>query len=387
MRILQLITQNQLRGAEVFSAQLSEQLASRGHEVVLAYLLGDSGPLTTRPEVRQVGLGGTVASRMPFSLVVWRNLSRVIGEFDPDIIQANGSETFKYAALLRLVDRSRPIVYRNISVMSMWAGSGLKRRIVGAALRRMSHVASVSKVGERDLIEGFGLRPEQVSVLPIGVVVPRDVSQQEREAARASVRREVGVAAEAPLVIHVGSLSPEKNHKELIEAFARVVAEVPGALLLLVGDGPLRRHVEAAVADAGLSGRVILTGAIPDAFRVIASADVLALPSLREGMPGVILEAGVAGIPVVAYDVGGVGEVVESGVTGFIVKCRDVEGLASALIRVLTEPMTRKRLGDEARRMVAREFGLTPVAGSFEALYAGVLANSETARPRIGKGK
>ncbi len=236
MKILQLITRNQLRGAEVFAAQLSDHLAGRGHQVVLAAIEGGDHVLPAQPEVRQVSLGGQSGSTL-IDPTVWRNLRRLLRELDPDVVQANGSESWKYALLLRLTHPHLPVVYRNISVMSMWAGSGLKRHVVGAALRRMSHIASVTKVGEKDLIKGFGVRPDRVSVLPIGVAVPPPLSETERDLMRRSLRERFGLPPDCPLVIHVGSFTAEKNHRELLKAFARVVEDVPAARLILVGEG------------------------------------------------------------------------------------------------------------------------------------------------------
>lgn len=369
MRILQLITQNQLRGAEVFAAQLSDALVERGHEVILAAAQGNEQVLSVGPRVRYVALGGTQGGRLPLSRSVRRNLRRLLYEFDPDIVQANGSETLKYAALLKR-RKSRPaVVYRNISVMSMWSGSGVKRRVVAAALKRMDHVASVTKVGERDLVEGFGLPPDRVSVIPIGVPIPPALAEEERQAMRRGTRSEFGLPPECPLVVHVGSFTPEKNHKELIEAFAHVVAGVPEARLLLVGDGPLRVAAEGQVEAVGLGSAVTFAGAVADAARVIAAADVLALPSLREGLPGVILEAGAARVPTVAYDVGGVGEVVEDGVTGLLVAKGDVAGMAAGLVQLVSKADQREALGHPAREHVAAGFGLGAVVERFESLY------------------
>lgn len=373
MRILQLITQNQLRGAEVFAAQLSDHLAGRGHEVVLAAIEGGDHVLPTGPEVRQISLDSGHSGSAPIDPGAWRNLRRLLREFNPDVVQANGSETWKYAVLMRLMDPRRPVVYRNISVMSMWAGSGLKRRVVGAALRRMSHVASVTKVGEKDLIEGFGVRPERVSVLPIGVAVPPRSSGAERDLMRRSLRERFGLPPDCPLAIHVGSFTPEKNHRDLLQAFAQVVVDVPTARLLLVGDGPLRPEIEGAVAALSLGDKVVLAGTLPDAARVTAAADVLALPSLREGLPGVILEAGVAGVPVVAYDVGGVAEVVEDGVSGIVVPMGDVAGLAAGLTRLLRDDRLREALGAEARTRLTADFSLARVADGFERLYVSLM--------------
>jgi len=357
-------------------------LAERGHKVVLAYIQGRETALSTKPDVRQVYLGGPSAARCPISLKVRRNLRRLIKEFDPDIVQANGSETLKYGALLRLTDHSRPVIYRNISVMSMWAGSGVKRRMVGAALRRMSHVASVTKVGEADLVRGFGLSRDRVSVLPIGVPIAADESPGDRGMLRDSVRARFGLPAECPLVVHVGSFTPEKNHAGLVEAFSLAAREVPDARLLLIGEGPLKPQTENLVSSRGLTSNVVGAGTVPEAAAVIAGADLLALPSLREGLPGVILEAGAAAVPSVAYDVGGVGEVVEHEKTGLLVRLGDERGFAESLVRVLRDPALRSRLGEEARAVVRRDFSLDRVADSFEALYASILSGGGSDRRR-----
>lgn len=377
MRILQLIARSQMRGAEVFAGQLSDRLAERGHQVVLAYLLGCQRALPTRPDVRQAALGGDRYDRLPVSPTVWRNLRRLLKAFGPDIVQANGSETLKYAALLRLVDSSQPIIYRNISVMSMWAGAGVKRRLVKKALRHMTHVASVTKVGGKDLIEGFGLPEDRVSVLPIGVAVPPEISPQQREVDRAAVRQELGLPGDCPLVVHVGSFAPEKNHRELIDAFRRVVARVPTARLLLVGDGPIREQTTAEIGRWDLIANVTFAGVVPDAPRLISAADVMALPSLREGLPGVVLEAGVARVPTAAYDVGGVTEVIEDGVNGIVVPQGDVAGLASALVLLLSDATLRERLGSEARRTMSEKYELEQVVSLFEALYARVAGHPQ----------
>ncbi len=370
MRILQLITQTQLRGAEVFAAQLSDALATRGHEVVLAALRDGHQTLSTLPQVRQVVLGGGgSASRLPISPSVWRSLCRLVKDFRPDVVQANGSETLKYAALLRLRYPWVRAIYRNISIMSMWSDSGLKRHLVGAALRRMDHVASVTQVGKGDLVNGFGVAEDRVSVIPIGVHVPAELSPEERDQVRESVRRRFGLPDGCPLVTHVGSFTAEKNHRELLQAFASAVREIPSSRLLLVGDGPLRPQIESMVRDSGLEGSVVLAGVVPDAAGVMAGADVLALPSLREGLPGVILEAAVAGVPAVAYRVGGVPEVVEDGVTGLVVALGDVQALGQGMVRLLGNPPDAHNLGAAARSLVATQYALFEVGVGFETVY------------------
>jgi L-malate glycosyltransferase len=383
MRILQLITRNQLRGAEVFAAQLSDQLAERGHQVVLAFLFGDEEVLSTRPDVRQVGLGGDPFARFPVSLRAWTRLRRLVSEFRPDIVQANGADTWKYAALLRARGPYPPVIYRNISVVSMWVQSGAKRWIAGAALRRMSHIASVSEAGKRDLIEHFSLLDERISVLPVGVAIPPRASEADLASLRQSVRQDFGLPVDCPLVVHVGSFTPEKNHGDLLKAFSRVSAEISGARLLLVGGGPLRAEIEASARLAGLRRLVRFAGPRPDAAALIAGADLLALCSFREGLPGVILEAAAVGIPSISYKVGGVSEAVEHDVAGLLIEQGDWVGFAATVARALKDRSLCERLGAEVRRRVAESYALGTVTGQFERMYRSVLGHVSLAQPRL----
>lgn len=116
---------------------------------------------------------------------------------------------------------------------------------------------------------------------------------------RAAVRSELGIGADVPVVVHVGRLAPQKNHAFLLEAFAELLRLEPRARLLLVGEGELGGEVRSRVAGLGLGDSVRLLGVRPDVPRILSAADVLALPSLYEGMPNVVVEAQAAGLPCV----------------------------------------------------------------------------------------
>jgi glycosyltransferase involved in cell wall biosynthesis len=116
----------------------------------------------------------------------------------------------------------------------------------------------------------------------------------------ARVRRELGIASDAPLVLHVGNFTPAKNHAGLVPIARALRAERPDAVVVLVGDGALRAPVEAGVAAAGLASAFRFAGARDDVPRLLRAADVLVLPSSWEGLPGVVLEALASGLPVVA---------------------------------------------------------------------------------------
>ena len=119
MRLLQLVTRRQHRGAEVFAAQLSDGLARRGHDVTLVGLYPAPVHPVTPVAARSHDLGGRSDRPLSYDLVV--KLNELIDRLNPDVVQANGSSTLKYASLAKTVSRGRwPLVYRNIGIASDW---------------------------------------------------------------------------------------------------------------------------------------------------------------------------------------------------------------------------------------------------------------------------
>jgi len=179
---------------------------------------------------------------------------------------------------------------------------------------------------------------------------------------RAAARRRLGLPAEAPVVAAVGALGPEKCVGDAVAACARLA----GAHLLVAGDGPERAALERRAA-ALAPGRVHFAGTLPGPADALAAADVVVLASRTEGMPGVLVEAGLSGRPVVATAVGGVPEIVRDGETGVLVPPGDVAALADGLARALA---SRDRLGGAARRRCLAAFEIGPVADRWAALAA-----------------
>lgn len=393
LRIAQVVTRRQLRGAEVFAGQLAQDLAARGHAVVLAALYGPGEP-PLEPEGVEItdltrGLGshrsrglspGLVGSTAAF-LRTWR----------PDVIQANGSDTLKYLVLARLLARSRtPLVYRNISLASAWLRGPAHRSWNRWLARRVEAVAAVSAASARDYREVHRLPPERIETIPIGTPVPERVDREGARRRLTEVRAEHagdhpaeppgGLPAGGPgtleagalrgqVLLHAGSFTPEKDHAGLLRAFARVAERHPEARLVLAGDGPLRGEVEALAGSLGLGGRVLFLGARSDLAEWMAGADLLVLSSRIEGVPGVVLEAAARGLPVVATAVGSVPDAVGDGTTGLLVPPGDPEALAGALERLLADGELRSRMGAAGREHVRKHFALDGIVTRFEELY------------------
>lgn len=357
MRILQLIQKQQLRGVEVFTAQLCRHLQAMGHEVLLVSLVaGDSVlPFEGRTEV----LGANL-HRKWWDVAGWKRLAKLIQSFQPDIVQANAADTLKYAVLSKLLFRwKQPLLYRNASVMSRYTPSFFSKTLTRVLLQQVDHVLSVSRVSAADQHRSFGIAQHKVSVLPIGV--------EPKEARTDLFREQPGFH-----LVHVGGFTFEKNHAGLIRIFQRVYEQLPEARLWLVGDGPLRNVTEQQVHQLGLQHMVTFAGNRTNAVDYIASADVLLLPSIMEGLPAVILEAFYYETPVVAYGVGAIPEALQE-TTGWLVPVGDEQGMAGQVldIRNLSNELLQQRT-TQAQKLVKDSYLNPVVAKRFADFYQSV---------------
>ena len=179
-------------------------------------------------------------------------------------------------------------------------------------------------------------------------------------------------------IVSVGRLAPMKGFAVLLEA----LAEVDGARLTLVGDGPERAALEATARRLGLDGRVRFTGALGagGVTDLLREADVFCLPSFAEGVPVVLMEAMAARLPVVATTIMGIPELVADGVAGRLVPPGRAAPLASALRELVADPAARARMGAAGRAAIEAGFDVDCSAEQLARLLGGVPAPA--ARPR-----
>ena len=183
-----------------------------------------------------------------------------------------------------------------------------------------------------------------------------------------------GVDAEAPLALAVGRLIAQKDHATLLRAFARVRAEVPEARLAILGAGPLEAETRRLVAELDLGDAVLLPGRT-DIRDWLERADVFVHTSRWEGFGIVLLEAMLAGLPVVATRVSAVPEVVADGDTGVLLEPGDVDGLAAALQALLADRERARALGDAGKRRAREQFSVARMAERTQAVYDEVLSD------------
>jgi glycosyltransferase involved in cell wall biosynthesis len=188
---------------------------------------------------------------------------------------------------------------------------------------------------------------------------------------RAELRRARGLHLEAPVILFVGRLAPEKQLPSLVEAFAKVRGRRPEAHLVLVGDGPLRSDLEIMARDRGLQENIHFAGAIPsvDVSAWLQCADIFALVSSLEGFPCSLVEAMSVGLPAVVSDISANLQLVEDGVHGCVVPCQDQESIAQALVRLIDQPCLRSAYGRAARQRVVARYSTLQVRSHYEHLF------------------
>jgi glycosyltransferase involved in cell wall biosynthesis len=248
-------------------------------------------------------------------------------------------------------------------------------RVLGSLTTR---IIAVSEQVKRDLVDYRVANPDKISVIPLGFELQPFLDSANQ---RGSFRRELGVSNGAPLVGIVGRIFPIKNHRLFLNAAARVAAEEKAARFVVVGDGALRQQMEEHANGLGIADRVIFTGWRRDLPRIYADLDVLVVSSNNEGTPVSAIEAMASGCPVVATRVGGLPDLIEDGETGCLVPQRDADALATAVLRLLRDRATARRIGQAARAKVAERFTTERLVADIERLYTDLLSEKNIALP------
>lgn len=190
---------------------------------------------------------------------------------------------------------------------------------------------------------------------------------------------------EARGIVFVGRLVPEKGLAWVLPGLRGILQSLPGARLVVVGEGPLRGELEQRVTALGLRASVEFVGHVPSERvpSLLQQAAVVVIPSLSEGFGLVALEAALVGRPVVASRVGGLPEVVLHAETGLLVRPGDVEGFAAAVRFLLEHPAEAERIGRAARERALEAFGWEPYVDAFDGLYRRLASPAPVAREQL----
>ncbi|NJN84054.1 MAG: glycosyltransferase, partial [Caldilineaceae bacterium] len=190
---------------------------------------------------------------------------------------------------------------------------------------------------------------------------------------RHEARRNLGVNEDAPILLFVGNLTTQKRPDRFLRIAQKMHRIAPKTQAWLLGDGPLRTDSEKLAASLGIASATRFLGYQERVAPYLSAADLLVVSSDSDGIPAVILEAGMLALPTVATRVGGIPECVRDGETGLLVDAGDENGLGLAVASLLSDPLRRAELGAAAQRWVESHFGMETVANQYLAFYRKVI--------------
>lgn len=243
----------------------------------------------------------------------------------------------------------------------------LERLVIG----KSAGIVCVSE-GQRRKLKGLGVRYRRAWVVH-NAVLTATLSRHPGGESRRKVLASLDLPEDAKLVVSAGRLSPEKGHRFLVEAIAKLNSPSKGVYFAFCGDGACRRDLAQQAKALEVAEKCRFPGFRRDLDDIFEAMDFSVLPSLTEGLPNVVLESFAHAKPVVASAVGGVPEVVEHGVTGLLVAPADPEQLAEALARYLERPETARSMGLAGYRTVQDRFTFAAQNHKLEEIYQTVL--------------
>ncbi|HER43000.1 MAG TPA: glycosyltransferase [Candidatus Eisenbacteria bacterium] len=299
----------------------------------------------------------------------WR-IARLIDREKADLIHLHNAPGAFWGTLASLCARRRtPIVRTEHRPWLPRELPALYRSLHSNLAGRAARIICVSDYVRSSHGERFPGLSERMVTVPNGVRIDAFRDLPGRRESRARFK----LPPDTPIVGTIGRLVPVKNHRLLIDAFARVHAEMPEAHLAILGDGPLGASLAAHAADLRLSNDISFVTSSPSAEVFLRCLDVFALSSDSEGMPLTLLEAMAAGVPVAATDVGGIPEVIENGRDGLLAPPSSPEPLARAISSLLSHSAEAGEMAQRAREKVERLYSAERTVRETERIYTELL--------------
>jgi len=357
MHVMEIVSGLQINGAVQHCAQLSRELARRGHKVTvlcqpgarIAELLADD-PVDVM-----------FSSMKRFPPKELRRVASEIRRRGVQVMHTHMSRAHFFGVLLRWFAGVPSVATAHSQHFQLhWMFNDLVIAVSDATRRYQRRVNLV----------------RSSRIVTIHNFVPPLPEVADPAASRREIRASLGVPDDALLLGIVGTLLPIKGHLYLIRALPKVLAAVGDVRLAIVGREELKEYGEMLRAEAnrlGVAKQIVWTGHRSDVPTLMSALDLYVAASLEETLSMVALEAMTAGVPVLATAVGGLPECVVHGETGLLVKPGDSDALADALVELLRDPARRQAMGAAGRRRVHDHFSIDGQAPLIEAALARVV--------------
>jgi len=328
--VLHVLPYDLARGAQRYARALVDALNAEGesHQIMTLFR---ADPVLLRPDV-ELDVPRGMLRRLGLDPRVVRRLRSEVKRIAPVVVVAHGGESAKYAAIA--LPRNLPLVYLKVGTAHRALQRKANRSLHGYYTRRADIVAAVSNDVAEEANELYDVPQDRLVVIP-NARDPVDFPPH------------IGGRDGRPSVIFVGHLDPGKRPDWFIDVVAALRADGLDLDASMVGDGPLEQSLGARAGEAGVE----MLGRRSDVPQLLSENDIFVFTSLPpgEGMPGVLIEAGLSGLATVATRVPGARDVIEDGVTGLLVDIEDKPGMTDAVRRLVSDRALREAMGQKAR--------------------------------------
>lgn len=383
MKIVHIITRFVRGGADENTLLSCNAQAEAGHEVVLIHGRDSAPALVAQlhPRVEVMRAESLVREiDLAKDAVALRELKRLIAASAPDIVHTHTSKAGVLGRAAAWMAGCRTIVH-GVHILPFLNVPPLQGAVYLALEHAVAPVTSAFvnvSAGMRDACVAAGLKRSH-HVVPSGMDTVRFTSAKplsDAELTRATGRD----GARVELIVMAAALEKRKRVREFVEAFARIAAARPAAVLAVLGEGPERAAIQATADRLGLTDRVRLMGFQEAPERWMKRADVCVLSSEREGLPRVIVQYALCGRPIVTTALPGVEEIVQPDRTGFLVPVDDVTAMADPIIRLLQDRGLAARMAANARALDLSAWSIGGMASRLERIYDDLLKARTTGR-------
>lgn len=355
MKIAYFITGLGLGGAEVVTINLARHMVEAGNKVMIVYLSGANEHTNIDPHIEVIGLA---MQKTVFGMLgALLRASQIVRRWRPDVVHGNMIHANIFVRLMRILVKVPKVVCSEHSMDIRGRARMLAYRLTDFLSDVNTNVSNEATV-HFIVAKAFGRNKSQVMYNGI------DTSSFVRTSvAGLDIRLKYGIEPDEFVFIHVGRLTQAKDHKLLLNAFAKVA----GAKLLLLGKGELLGQIEKQSVDLGLGDRVILAGAHSNTVDYYSAADCLVLSSAWEGLPTVILEAMSCSLPVITTDVGAARETITD--ARWITPSHDAQSLAQAMNQMIKLPLAERLALGEKNAHKAQKFDIHHIGQLWQQIY------------------
>ncbi|MDD4908597.1 MAG: glycosyltransferase family 4 protein, partial [Candidatus Omnitrophica bacterium] len=359
MNILFLSNHLNVGGISSYLLSLGKGLVCRGHKVYLASSGGELAPKFKEAGMEFIPVPVKIKNELhPNVMISCLKLNKVIKENKIDIMHANTRVTQVISGTL---SKFSGIPY--VTTCHGYFKKSPGRRFLPLWGHR---VIAISEPVKQHLLLDFGVPQEKVKLIYNGIEIDRFKNRQSTDKGREKTR--LGLT-QGPVAGIIARLSDVKGHCYLLEAMKKVLEQLPGAQLLIVGDGREKDKLLKLADEFKLGKSVKFIYAVDDTAKILPVMDVFVMPSLQEGLGLAVMEAQAAGLAVVASNIGGLNVLVRDGESGRLVLPKDVDGLAAAIVELLKDKDKAEKFGRSARSFIENNFSQDLMVCQTEDLY------------------